>query len=204
MKKSKKELQETADKIYFAKSTVNAMLATEDGNFFYPQDTGAAAAHAASIGGEVHILERPKDLKAPDGAPEYTGRHVAPQKDPKPTPSASQKDDKKDAPATDRPSAKKTAAMIKEVESLEALEELAQKLGLADDERKTVQDAYEAKHKELSESAPTSEELIEKINAAETEDALDALDAAYDLSKTEDDAVRAAFEAKENAFIDQE
>lgn len=66
MKKfTKQELQERADKIYFAKDAkLKQMLATEDGNFFYPHCANYAVAHAR--GSIVHILDRPgavKDVK---------------------------------------------------------------------------------------------------------------------------------------------
>lgn len=61
------ELQKTAEALYFAKNPdLQAMLATEDGNFFYPNAVGHAKHHAKN--GKVHVIEpsgkRAKTLEA--------------------------------------------------------------------------------------------------------------------------------------------
>jgi hypothetical protein len=51
------ELQDIANKLYFtSNSDVDTMLATEDGNFFYPEASNHAIAHAKNS--KVHIVTK--------------------------------------------------------------------------------------------------------------------------------------------------
>lgn len=54
---TKEVLQKTAEKLFFARNAdLSVMLATEDGNFFYPDHLNHAKAHAK--GAEVYVLPR--------------------------------------------------------------------------------------------------------------------------------------------------
>ena len=127
MKKfNEKELKEVADKCFFDKvKGLNFMLATEDGNFFYPQSVSACLAH--SKGGKIFVLQRGKKpvVKDADG-------FVFDAKE----------DSKKEGL-----NASDTVELIKDVNTIEELNIIKKELG--EETRKTVLKALEKKEQEL-------------------------------------------------------
>lgn len=195
MKKvSKADLQKTAKKVFFDKIPgLSIMYATEDGNFFYPHAFNAAASHAN--GGKIHTLNRNSDLdKVVENASHGGGEdHKV--------------DDNNKIEVLN---AKDTAAAIKAIGSLEALNAFADKYKVVNDDRSTVKTAYDKRLKQLtpvgdpggSKDVKTSEELVIMIGSVKEEKDLDELEAKFDLSKHESAEVVKAFETKESEFLD--
>lgn len=188
---TKKELQEQAEKIYFPKHTsVGSMIATSDGNFFYPHRAGEAKYHAQSNKLEIHVLERKPGRGSQKSASNFSR-------------------DKEYATGY-----RTIAKAINAVKNVSELDAVVEKYNLQNDNRKTVKDAYQKARKKFantkSESgttttgtggaSPTKDEAIKLIKEAKTEQALNALDAEYDFSKSDDEAIKAAFEEQENTY----
>lgn len=190
MKKfTKDELQEKANKTYFAKAgDFPAMIATSDGNFFYPDAANHAKAHAGRQH-EIFILPRPSSSGS------STSGSTAPKQ-----------------------YAKNAATVIKEIKEAGdkvTLEQVGVANDIANDERKSVSEAYAKAMAAFADgdttekgttttgakTPPTKDELLTLIANVADEKALDALDAEHNLSKSEDEDLKKAFEEKENTFL---
>lgn len=126
MKFDEKKLKEVADKCFFDKvEGLNFMLATEDGNFFYPQSVSACLSH--SKGGKIFVLQRGKKPVVKDA----NGFTFEANEEPK----------KEGLNASD------TVELIKDISTMEELKSIKKELG--EEIRKTVLKALEEKEQEL-------------------------------------------------------
>jgi len=182
--KSKKELQALADKTFFLKdSGQSAMIATEDGQFFYPESIAAARAHADSNNIKTFVLERKGGLQpvGGDSSKEYAM------------------------------SSKKLVAAINAAKNKKELVAIHKANKIDEDDRTTVTKAYtkaaekfnvEVAKVKVTETAPaTVDELLKKLAGVKTEADLDKLEAEFNLSKHESAEVAKAFEEKETSFL---
>ena len=176
--KTKEELQEIANQVYFNKNAgIDYIYAIEDGNFFYPGAENYAIAHANNR--EVFVLERQGRVTGND-------------------------QDFQNKNQIHRLGAKALIKKIRETTSLEELQELDTVEKVSSDDRQTVNSTY---HKKLASfekqaaSLPSEKALISLINAVQSEEELDALELKHNLSNHSDKQIVEAFTAKEDEFL---